>query len=71
MSLSLNFSASYRIGNSTSQSATCYLLSDMWYNCTANFSVDIIPSVNAIESLNLTASGPYGSISTTTNLNLG
>ena len=63
MSLSLTFSASYQTGSSSSQSATCSLLSDMQYNCTAEFAVDIIPSVDAIKSVNVTVSGPYGSAS--------
>ena len=63
MSLSLTFSANYQAGNSNSQSATCSLLSDMQYNCTAEFTVDIIPSVDTIESVNVTVSGPYGSAS--------
>ena len=69
MSLSLTFSASYQTGNSNSQSATCSLLSDMHYNCTAEFAVDIIPSVDTIESVNVTVSGPYGSASSLRNVN--
>ena len=69
MSLSLTFSASYQTGNSNSQSATCSLLSDMQYNCTAEFAVDIIPSVDTIESVNVTVSGPYGSASSLKNVN--
>ena len=71
MSKMLDFSASYQTGNSNTQSATCSLLHDMQYNCTAEFNVDIIPSVNTIESLNVTVSGPYGSNSSTSNPNLG
>ena len=71
MSLLLNFSASYQTGNSNSQSATCSSLSDMQYNCTAEFAVDIIPSVDTIESVNVTVSGPYGSASSTSTENLG
>ena len=69
MSLSLTFSASYQTGNSNSQSATYSLLSDMQYNCTAEFAVDIIPSVDTIESMNVTVSGPYGSASSLKNVN--
>ena len=69
MSLSLTFSASYQTGNSNSQSATCSLLSDMQYNCTAEFAVDNIPSVDTIESVNVTVSGPYGSVSSLRNVN--
>ena len=68
MSLSLTFSASYQIGNSNSQSATCSLLSDMQYNCTAEFAVNIIPSVDKIESVNVTVTGPYGSASSLRNV---
>ena len=69
MSLTLTFSASYQTGNSNSQSATCSLLSDMQYNCTAEFAVDVIPSVDTIESVNVTVSGPYGSASSLRNVN--
>ena len=68
MSLSLTFSANYQTGNSNSQSATCSLLSDMQYNCTAEFAVDIIPSNVTIESVNVTVSGPYGSASSLKNV---
>ena len=71
VSLSLTFSASYQTGNSSSQSATCSLLSDMQYNCTAEFAVDIIPSVDTMESVNVTVSGPYGSTSSLMNINQG
>ena len=66
----LNFLASYQNG-SNSQSATCSSLSDMQYNCTAELTVDIIPSVNTIESLNVAVSGPYGSNLSISNPNLG
>ena len=69
MSLSLTFSASYQTGNSNSQSATCSLLSDMQHNCTAEFAVDVIPSVDTIESVNVTVSGPYGSALSLRNVN--
>ena len=69
MSLSIVCSASYQTGNSNSQSATCSLLSDLQYNCIAQFAVDIIPSVDTIESVNVTASGPYGSASSRRNIN--
>ena len=69
MSLSLTFSASYQTGNSNSQSATCSLLSDMQYNCTAEFAVDVIPSVDTIESVNVTVNGSYGSASSLRNVN--
>ena len=66
----LNFSASYQNG-SNSQPATCSSLSDMQYNCTAQLNVDIIPSVDTIESLTVTVTGPYGSNSFISNPNLG
>ena len=59
MSLSLIFSASYQTGNNNNQSAMCSLLSDMQYNCTAEFALDVIPLVDTIESVNVTVSGPY------------
>ena len=70
----LSFLASYQNG-SNSQSATCSSLSIVQYNCTANLPVDISPSVNTTESLNVTVTvnGPYGSNSSdfTINPNLG
>ena len=66
MSLSLTFSASYQTGNSNSQSATCSSLSD---NCTAEFAVDIIPSIDTIESVNVTVSGPYSKASSLSYIN--
>ena len=42
----------------------------MQYNCTAEFAVDIIPSVNTIESVNVTVSGPYGSASSLNKVSL-
>ena len=74
MSSNLIFSASYQTGNtgnSNSQLATCSLLSDMEYNCTAEFAVDVIPSVNTIESVNVTVNGPYGSASSLNTDDLG
>ena len=74
MSLSLTFSASYQTGNSdnnNNQSADHSLLSGMQYNCTAEFAVDVIPSVDTIESVNVTVSGPYGSASSLRNMNQG
>ena len=43
----------------------------MQYNCTAEFAVDIIPSVDTIESVNVTVSGPYGSASSLSSVSLG
>ena len=71
MSLLLIFSASYQTGNSNSQSTICSLLSDMQYNCTAEFAVDIIPSVDTIESVNVTVCGSYGSASSRNTFNSG
>ena len=39
----------------------------MQYNCTAEFAVDIIPSVDTIESVNVTVSAPYDSASSSMN----
>ena len=47
----------------------CSSLSDMQYNCTAEFAVDINPSVDTIESVNVTVIGPYGSSSSLKNIN--
>ena len=66
MSLSLTFSAIYQTGNNNSQSekqsATCSLLSDMQYNCKAEFAFGITPPVDAMQSVNVTVivDGPYG-----------
>ena len=49
----------------------CSSLSDMQYNCTAEFAVGINPSVDTIESLNVTVSGPYGSTSSLKNMSRG
>ena len=70
MSSNLTFSASYQTGIINSQSATCFPLSDMQYNCTAKFAIDVIPSVDIIQSVNVAVSGPYGDASflNTTNL---
>ena len=66
ISLSLTYSASYQTGDSTSGSTTCSLLSDIQYNCMADFS--IISNVT-IESVSVTVSGPYGSASSLRNKN--
>ena len=49
----------------------CSSLLDMQYNCTVEFTVDINPSVNIIESVTVTVSGPYGSTSSLKNINQG
>ena len=67
-SLSLTFSASHKTGNSSSQSAVCSSLSDMQYNCTAEFAVDINPLIDTTESVTVTVSGPYGSASSLKNI---
>ena len=41
----------------------------MQYNCTAEFAVEVIPSVDTIESVNVTVSGPYGNTSSLMNVN--
>ena len=73
MSLLLTFSASYQlqVGSSSSHLATCSLLSDMLYNCTAVFAVDVIPSVDKVESVNVTVCGSYGNVSSRNTLNSG
>ena len=63
----LNFSASYQNG-SNSRLVNCSSLSD---NCTAELTVDIIPSIDTTQSLNVIVSGPYGSNSFVSNPNLG
>ena len=68
-SLLLNFSASHQTGSSSSQSAMCSSLSDMQYNCTAKFAVDINASVDMIESMTVSVSGPYGSASSLKKIN--
>ena len=75
MSLLLIFSASYQlqVGSSSSRShlAICSLLSDLQYNCTAEFAIDINPSVGTIESVNVTVCGSYGNVSSRNTLNAG
>ena len=62
MSQMLKFQASYQTGSPTVMDATCSDIQDnMQYNCTAEFTVDIIPSNEMIQSVNVTVSGPYGS----------
>ena len=61
-SVLLKFHASYQTGSPTVMDATCSDIQDnIQYNCTAEFTVDIIPSVEIIQSVNVTVSGPYGS----------
>ena len=62
MSRMLQFQASYQTGSPTVMDATCSDIQDnIQYNCTAEFTVDIIPSVEILQSVNVTISGPYGS----------
>ena len=62
MSQMLQFQASYQTGSPTVMDATCSdILDNIQYNCTAEFTVDIIPSVEILQSVNVTISGPYGS----------
>ena len=66
MSLILQFLASYQTGTPTVMDATCSeIQNNIQYNCTAEFTVDIIPSVEIMQSVNVTVSGPYGSSSST------
>ena len=73
MSLLLTFSASYQlgIGSGSSHLVTCTLLSDMQYNCTAEFAVNIIPSVDTIQLVTVTVCGSYGNVSSKNTLNSG
>ena len=62
MSLILKFLTSYQTGPPTVMDATCSdIQNNIQYNCTAEFTVDIIPSVEIIQSVNVTVSSPYGS----------
>ena len=62
MSLMLQFITSYQTGTPTVMDANCSdIQNNIQYNCTAEFTVDIIPSVEIIQSVNVTVSGPYGS----------
>ena len=55
----LKFTASYQTGSPTVMDATCSDIQDnIQYNCTAEFT---LPSVEIIQSVNVTVSGPYGS----------
>ena len=64
MSLMLTFSASHQFTIPTVTNATCSdIQNNIQYYCTAEFSVDIIPSVEIIQSVTVTVSGPYGSSS--------
>jgi len=64
MSLMLTFSASHQFAIPTVTNATCSdIQNNVQYYCTAEFSVDINPSVEIIQSVNVTVSGPYGSSS--------
>ena len=75
MSSNLTFSASYQTcnaGNSNNQSESfCFSLSGMQYECIGYIVVDVIPSVDIIESVNVTVSGPYGSASSLNTDDLG
>ena len=62
MSLILPFSASYQTGSPTVMDAMCNdIQNNILYNCTAEFVLDIIPSVEIIQSVDVTVIGPYGS----------
>ena len=58
MSLTLQFSTT---GTPTTVIICSGIQNNIQYNCTAEFTVDIIPSVELIQSVNVTVSGPYGS----------
>ena len=49
----------------------CSSLSDMQFNCTAEFAIDIIPLVDTIESVNVVVEGYYGDASSENRPNLG
>ena len=62
MSLLLKFQARYQTGSPTVMDATCSDIQDnIQYNCTAEFTVEIIPLVEIMRSVNVTVDGPYGS----------
>ena len=62
MSLMLTFLASYQTGSPTVMDAMCHdIQSIIQYNCTAEFIIDVIPSVEIIQSVNVIVSSPYGS----------
>ncbi|XP_065910485.1 uncharacterized protein [Dysidea avara] len=62
MSLMLQFLTSYQTGTPKVMDANCSdIQNNIQYNCTAELTVDIIPSVEIIQSVNVTVRGPYGS----------
>ena len=65
MSLMLKFLTSYQTNIPTVVvDAMCNnTQNDTQYNCTAEFPVEIYPSVDTIQLVNVTVSGPYGSSS--------
>ena len=64
MSLSLQFLASSQTSTPTVMNATCSdIQNNTQYNCTAEITMGIIPSVNTMQSVNVTVIGPYGSSS--------
>ena len=71
MSLNLRFLLSYQVGDtgySYNQLADCSTFPD---SCAAEFAINSISSVDIIESVNVTVSGPYGSASSLNPDNLG
>ncbi|XP_065888473.1 uncharacterized protein [Dysidea avara] len=64
MSMMLRFITSYQTGTTTVTDATCSgIQNNIQYNCTAEFTVDINPSVEIMQSVKVTVSGPYGNSS--------
>jgi len=64
MSLMLKFLTSYQTITPVVVDAICNnTQNDTQYSCSAEFIVDINPSIETIESVNVTVSGPYGNSS--------
>jgi len=58
----LQFLASSQTNTPTAMNATCSdIPNNIQYNCTAEITMDITPSIEIIQSVNVTVSGPYGS----------
>ena len=58
------FITSYQTGTTTVTDATCSgIQNNIQYNCTAEFTVYINPSVEIMQSVKVTVSGPYGNSS--------
>ena len=64
MSLMLKFLTSYQTSTPVTVDAICNnAQNDTQYNCTSEFTVDINPPVETIQSVKVAVSGPYGSSS--------